>query len=675
MTKLKLGSISIYDQQRTPSSFIVADTYPGGGFEDPFLVSDVTTLYENCRYAPNYKAWNRIVSAGATLAVLGDRKEFNDYSTIAIFNKNPGILQDQVTYASPPMEDLQMTLEELFQKVLNTNDLLKYSYFLTLMENKDEYEYYTVNQLQEYARFVVINDMNQGINALKYFTGDNKGDAYTYKLRIRCDLTATCSYLRSRIREGYTPTIVLPRLVKDSQYEYNNYGVLLQTQVDGELLPAETDIPLTEKGITGVVAKIDITNINSNEELLDAIVNAVNPRTGSALTTDYYQSGEDLKAIIPPDDPDHPYLELTTPYLVRSWDFCYKFCDAFSYSADIEFTNEILYLRGLLFQGVVLSGYSRIPNKEGQGIELTYSCNLNWMNLVISFLDNDLEYVGDDIRSDLESDRYFQVVACNYETTTWYERTYASYVPELTCYTKSWKNNDHDESTRYNAYKSILEYEVPVSVVIAPPDPSTWRSRSLILLLRKLTYDHLNGGTSATLCIQLNPDEGELINTLGSRLEWDATIPKVHWFSGGWEFKSVYQYLIKFLEDKSYESDQGYKVMDSVPDEYETLKCTYNGFGITYDNNPWKYIVSMGISHSLNSIYFSVTPGMYLPQAQTALQNATLEPVELNPLISGISLNSIKQDVSTLRIDINIYYIKLASVIRTNFKIYKSYGN
>lgn len=694
MSKLKLGNIDIYDVQSNVPSFIIGDVIDGGGYEDPAIVYNLDELRRRFRYAKHYKEYQQLIINGATLALAGNKKKFNDIPTIVVFNQNPRfeLGTRMVSYANPSYDDMFKSIEELASELQTESKILSNALFLTLSTDRTSYEKFKLNEGDgDFVKYYRIHSavkatVESVVESLKNYDGDNLGNDYTYKINIKPNVTNLASKLVEGIKNGDIYTLVLPRKVNSDDeisttYEFHDYGILFQYNDNGKVIPSRTNISLSVRGdndsavsvLDGYIGRIILNGNETNEEILQKIVDCVAPDSGQVLTDIYYASGERL--YINDDDPNHPYLVLETPYLIRAYDFCYSFCKLFDYVSDAEFTQKILFARGLINQGVVLSAYSQIYNKEGRNIDLVYSCDNDWMNLVIDFLDSSNEYLGDNLMNEVKDNDLLTFTNINYSTRNYDGVTLPSFVNKGVYQTDSYGDDSYDIRSTYLAYESFFEYEIPVSVILAPHNPKEWYSSPIPSILRKFTYSHNRGGMDSTILIQLNSEdenEGQLIYTLGNRLA--VSDSQVYWFSGGFLYESMYQYLIKFLRDKSFTADNGSEVMKSLPDKYKTLTLKHNGYEVEYDNNPWKFVVSLGISHVLNSAFSAVTPGTSFNIARTKIEDACVEALSFNPLLDSVNINSIEHDDNTLIINLDIYYRSLSDVEKVNFKIYRSYG-
>ena len=109
MSKIKLGTVlTSYENSRT--SLLVGDVIMGGGYPDPDIVANELELTRKFRYAPRYQEYLELLRKGGALVLAGDRVNFNDWPTLALFDTtNPANevtschpLYDYV-YESPPV--------------------------------------------------------------------------------------------------------------------------------------------------------------------------------------------------------------------------------------------------------------------------------------------------------------------------------------------------------------------------------------------------------------------------------------------------------------------------------------------------------------------------------------------------------------------------------------------
>lgn len=616
MSRLKLGKLEIIEPTSILNSFVVGDIYNGGGYEDPLVIEDERTLARHFRYHPQFKALREIIRNGAALAIAGNRTSFTDNPTITIFNQNSEIPACSdgrlVRSATINYEDLIKEPEKLLRELLEESLLLT-----------------TKEQLLQY-------------------TGFNNSE-FTYRIVIK-----PTANLAHKLLTGIN-TLVLPRYVPDSDYEYNNWGILFQNTSG---VPESTDIEFGSRGITGYVGKVTVTASMNVRQILEAILDVRSPDDPEIKLVDLYLNrGETLQILGEGND---SYLVYESPRPIRFWNFCEQFCPAFRFLNDQSYTQRVYYLRGYYNQGITLCAHSNIANKEGRGIDLKFSCTNGWMNLVIQYLDEEYEVVGSNLSELVKNFYLLTFDKINYSTSV-DGVEYESEVEERVFQTNSYITPEYNQETTVRAYQSFQDYEVHCSVMMAPMEYELYDKVSLFPVLKKLMNDYTLGGMQTTLCIQLDNDN--YIPTV------KRALPNAFFFTGSFEYDCIYQYLIKYLRDKSMSPDPGYSIVQGLKD---TLTVHYNGYEIEYDDAQ-EYVLSLGISHVINSVYTQIYPGISRQGLRTVVQNCTQNAVNMNPLLIDCSIDSLKIVQNTLVVELVITYRLYYEEYIINFKIYKEY--
>lgn len=656
MSKILLSNIDIIEPRVSRNSMIVGDIVNGGGYVDPIIVTNQTDLERKFRFSENYESYKAIIEAGGTLALVGNKKKFGDIPTLVIFNQNPsiGLTEDSKIPAAHPLYD------ELFK---NYSELIKdvsdISPFLALGDNLTE--------------------------RLNLFTGFSEDRYKTYRLEILANSDDIYSSLESDSESGKVSILVLPIYSLESSLNLNVSFFLQVKNSENDWIP-DTDLINETIGLDsqGIVGNCWIVRLDTSNGVCSiTIFNRITPELSHTMTLDDYDTWTNeavfqaLKRVIDYSgaytrgeiisvmNTDGEYsLVIESPYLLQYFDFCSAYCNSLDIICDTEYTQRIYYLRGILNQGIVLSSYSKFANKEGRNIEFHYQCENGRMNLLIDFLNEEYEYQGENILEDLKSNPLVTIVDLNYETHNLNKDSFESIVPLGIYDTDSYGSDEWDLDSLISSYESFFEYEVNASVILAPRDLKFWRRTPIISELKKFHKDHLVGGMNSTVCIQVDEGEEEYIQSIQNSLGIE-----VFWFSGSFNYPSVYQYLEKWFRDREFTDDPGYSIIKGFDN---TLTFTYTGYSIAYETNN-NFILSLAISHLLNTLYGAIYPGINQNEVEKSINNGISYVKNYNGILEDVIVNSIEQNQNTLIIDIDVYYNSIPDSIKINFKLYKSY--
>lgn len=656
MSKFNLGNINIYDQKIPSYPFLVADVVNDGGMEDPVEVADITTLYNYFRYADHYKDYVKLINAGATLVLLGNRKKFDDFATFTIFNK--GYLEGKVNYTTINPDYLEMDDEDVISKVLSDSrcftrhtDTGK-ALIQTVVYSEDKHRTYRIHfrLKDEYS-----TDGNYSLfNAASIWLNEHRDTILRLVIPAREDeysMTRDLSLgiqLQDFPEDDETREINRLRLVSRGFDDYTTKGGMVS------------------EGITNDIVRLILNEPITDEEFLTQLFYP--ELENDPLWSIYWNwslIGLDYGAV--KFDSDYKGFTIDTPFLAYFEDLCDEFCPLFEITNDEEYTQMLYHTKGLITQGILLSGRTRIPNKEGHDIVITYKATSEYQTFTASLFEQSETFVIENPLREMAESQLIEIVRYNHNIQE--EIDY-----DGGCKLSNFIESSHDNDSLYNAYESVKEYEVPVTCMIAPRHIQEWikcrTSRgSLKELFREYARTYPTGGRQNTLLIQLE-EESEV------GYEDTLSIENAFYFSGSYDgSENVYAYLIKILIDRefSFEDNSDAILPDSEELKKRTLKVVYENHQCKFDDAQ-ELVVSLGISQLINLIYYSLSPGT--PQNLiTSRLNGSISAVQsLNRLIRRVSIENIVQKQNTLEITLVIYYRLYDKEVTVNFNLYKSYG-
>lgn len=655
MSKFNLGNINIYDQKIPSYPFLIADVVDNGGMEDPVEVADINTLYNYFRYADHYKDYVKLINAGATLVLLGNRKKFDDLATFTFFNQGNSNLAGKVKYTTVNPEYLDMEDGDVISEVLSSSrsftKVSDESSKLPLQDvvySEDKHKTYRLHyRLKD--EYIEGTDYDL-YNAFMAFIASQAGAPKLHPARLIIPAPESTRMTRDLCLTIGTLTIydtdeeTRERMLQDGFDDYTrkpglSSNILIRMQISEQI----TDSEFLHELFYPTIADPDV------DQLWETFW-PDGPR-------DFVWFDEDYKG-----------FTIDTPFLADFENFCDKWCPLFDVTNDEEFTQMLYHAKGLLTQGVLLSGKARIPNREGHDIVVNYIASENYQTFTASLFEQSETFVVQNPLRELTESQFIEIVRYNHNL----QDTIAF---EGECKLSNFIESTHDNESLYNAYESIKEYEVPVTCMIAPRHIQEWikcrtAKGSLKELFREYARTYPTGGRQNTLLIQLE-EESEV------GYEDTLSIENAFYFSGSYDgSENVYAYLIKILIDKEFlfEKNSDVESPDKDSNLYaRTLKVVYDDYQCKFDDAQ-ELVVSLGISQLINLIYYSLSPGT--PQNLiTSRLNGSISAVQsLNRLIRRVSIENIVQKQNTLEITLVIYYRLYDKEVTVNFNLYKSYG-
>lgn len=653
MSKFNLGNINIYDQKIPSYPFLIADVVDNGGMEDPVEVADINTLYNYFRYADHYKDYVKLINAGATLVLLGNRKKFDDLATFTFFNQGNSNLAGKVKYTTVNPEYLDMEDDDFISEVLSSSR--------SFTEFSDESSKLPLQN-------VVYSEDKHKTYRLHYRLKDEYIEGTDYDL-----YNAFMAFIASQAGDKYPARLIIPapestRMTRDLCLTIGTQTIYNTDEETRERMLQDGFDDYTRKpGLSSnILIRMQISEQITDSEFLHRLFypTIADPEVDQLWETFWPDGPRDFVWF----DEDYKGFTIDTPFLADFENFCDKWCPLFDVTNDEEFTQMLYHAKGLLTQGVLLSGKARIPNREGHDIVVNYIASENYQTFTASLFEQSETFVVQNPLRELTESQFIEIVRYNHNL----QDTIAF---EGECKLSNFIESTHDNESLYNAYESIKEYEVPVTCMIAPRHIQEWikcrtAKGSLKELFREYARTYPTGGRQNTLLIQLE-DESEVC------YEDTLSIENAFYFSGSYDgSENVYAYLIKLLIDKefSFEKNSDVESPDEDSNLYaRTLKVVYDDYQCKFDDAQ-ELVVSLGISQLINLIYYSLSPGT--PQNLiTSRLNGSISAVQsLNRLIRRVSIENIVQKQNTLEITLVIYYRLYDKEVTVNFNLYKSYG-